>query len=266
VAEQARGVKGLLNIIHNVFIALWAVASTVLYATATMCVAPFSNRLGGYIAHLWCIHLMALCGIRVRAVGAEKLDKNGRYVFIANHQSYFDIPVLYAGLPFSLSFIAKKELFFIPFFGWGLAAVGHVWIDRENARAARRSITRAIDKLKRQGISLVLFPEGTRSVTGEVGEFKRGSFTLALEAGVPVVPVTIRGTHEILPKRSGRFWPGTATLVIGDPVPFSELEKLDKTKLSELVRERIVAGASEKNLPQRHGDTEKANINQNLIF
>ncbi|HUI92989.1 MAG TPA: lysophospholipid acyltransferase family protein [Chitinivibrionales bacterium] len=244
MAEQDRGVTGLLNFLHNMFIAAWAAVSTVAYGTVTLCIAPFSNRLARYIAHRWCIHLMALCGIRVRAVGVEKLDTGGRYVFIANHQSYFDIPVLYAGLPFSLSFIAKKELFFIPFFGWGIAAIGHIWIDRENARAARKSITRAIGKLKRQGISLVLFPEGTRSVSGDVGEFKRGSFTLALEAGVPVVPVTIRGTRDILPKRSGRFRPGTATLVIGDPIPPAQFEELDKTKLSELVRGRIIAGAS----------------------
>lgn len=244
MAEQDRGIKGILNVLHNVYTAVWAAASTVVYGTAVLCISPFNNRLARYIAHLWCIHLLFMCGIRVTTTGGEKLDAKTLYVFIANHQSYFDIPVLYAGLPFALSFIAKKELFFIPFFGWGIAAIGHIWIDRENARAARKSITRAIEKLKCQGISLVLFPEGTRSITGEVGEFKRGSFTLALEAGVPVVPVSILGTRDVLPKRSRRFVPGTATLVIGDPIMPPELSKLDKTKLSELVRERIVAGTS----------------------
>jgi 1-acyl-sn-glycerol-3-phosphate acyltransferase len=244
VAEQDRGVKGLLNILHNAFIAVWAAVSTIAYGTATLCVAPFNNRLARYIAHLWCIHLLFLCGIRVATEGGEKLDRKERYVFIANHQSFFDIPVLYAGLPFHLSFIAKKELFFIPFFGWGIAAIGHIWIDRENARAARNSITRAIAMLKRKNISLVLFPEGTRSITGDVGEFKRGSFTLALEAGVAVVPVSICGTRDVLPKKSTRFRPGTTTLVIGDPISPAELSTLDKTKLSELVRERIVAGAA----------------------
>jgi 1-acyl-sn-glycerol-3-phosphate acyltransferase len=244
VAEQDRGIKGLLNILHNVFIVLWAVASTVVYGTVTLCISPFNNRLARYIAHLWCIHLLFMCGVRVTTAGVEKLDSKERYVFISNHQSFFDIPVLYAGLPFSLSFIAKKELFFIPFFGWGIAAIGHIWIDRENARAARKSITRAISKLKRQCISLVLFPEGTRSITGQVGEFKRGSFTLALEAGVSVVPVSICGTRDVLPKKSTRFRPGTATLVIGDPILPADLSTLDKTKLSELVREKIITGAA----------------------
>jgi 1-acyl-sn-glycerol-3-phosphate acyltransferase len=242
VAEQDRGVKGAINLLHNLAIALWAVISTVAYGSATLLASLFSNRLARVITHLWCIHLLFFCGIRVKTVGRDKLEGWERCVFIVNHQSYFDIPVLHAGLPYSLSFIAKKELFFIPFFGWGIAAIGHIWIDRENARAARTSITRAIAMLKRKNISLVLFPEGTRSITGEVGEFKRGSFTLAFEAGVPVVPVTICGTRDILPKRSGRFRPGIATLVIGDPIAPAELAGLDKTKLSEIVKERIVAG------------------------
>lgn len=244
MAEQDRGVNGPLNFLHNIFIALWAVVSVVAYGTVTLCIAPFSNSAARFVAHLWCVHLMALCGIRVKTEGMEKLDKKERYVFIANHQSFFDIPVLYAGLPFFLSFIAKKELFFIPFFGWGIAAIGHIWIDRDNARKARASITRAISKLRRQGFSLLLFPEGTRSITGEVGEFRRGSFTLALEAGVPVVPVSICGTRDILPKKSNFFRPGTATLVIGDPVLPAALANLDKTKLSEMMRERIVVGAA----------------------
>jgi 1-acyl-sn-glycerol-3-phosphate acyltransferase len=240
--EENNSKKGPLNPAHNILVFVWAGLATMLYGTTVLCVAPFSNRLARRIAHLWCLHLLFLCGVRVATEGAEKLRGIDRCVFIANHQSYFDIPVLYAGLPFSLSFIAKKELFFIPFFGWGIAAIGHIWIDRDNARAARKSITRAIDKLKRQDISLVLFPEGTRSMSGEVGEFKRGSFTLAFEAGVPVVPVSIRGTREILPKHQGMFMPGAATVVIGDPMRPEELSGIDKTRLSEIMKDRIVNG------------------------
>ncbi len=242
MAEQDRGVAGAINLLHNLAVALWALVSTVVYGSATMLAALFSNRAARFITHLWCIHLLFFCGIRVKTIGRDKLEGKERCVFIGNHQSYFDIPVLYAGLPYSLSFIAKKELFFIPFFGWGIAAIGHIWIDRENARAARSSITRAIAMLKRKNISLVLFPEGTRSITGEMGEFRRGSFTLAFEAGVPVVPVSILGTRDILPKKSGRFKPGVATIVIGDPLVPAELAGLDKTRLSEIVKERIVAG------------------------
>ncbi len=234
--------NGMVTALHTAAICVWAAAASVAYGTVALCAAPFSNRFARFIAHLWCVHLTSLSGIRVKITGGEKLDRKERYVFVANHQSYFDIPVLYTGLPFALSFIAKKELFFIPFFGWGIAAIGHIWIDRDNARAARSSITRAIAMLKRKNISLMLFPEGTRSVSGEMGEFKRGSFALALEAGVAVVPLSLRGTRDILPKHSGLLRPGTATIVVGDPIPPSEIASLDKAKLSEMMRERILRG------------------------
>jgi 1-acyl-sn-glycerol-3-phosphate acyltransferase len=235
-------IAGVAAVLHNAVVFVWAILSTVSYGTVTILVSIISTRVARHIAHLWCIHLLLLCGVRVRTIGTEKLSQEERYVFIANHQSFFDIPTLYACLRFSLSFIAKKELFFIPFFGWGIAAIGHIWIDRENARRARKSITRAVEKLKRQRISLVLFPEGTRSVTGEVGEFRRGSFTLALEAGVPVVPVSIVGTRDILPKKSLMFAPGTVMVVIGDPISAGDCAKLDKGELSEMLRSRIVNG------------------------
>ena len=188
--QQGRGMNGMVTALHTAAICVWAAAASVAYGTVALCAAPFSNRLRAfYRPFVVRPSDCSLCGIRVKITGGEKLDRKERYVFVANHQSYFDIPVLYTGLPFALSFIAKKELFFIPFFGWGIAAIGHIWIDRDNARAARNSITRAIAMLKRKNISLVLFPEGTRSITGEVGEFKRGSFALAFEAGVPVVPL-----------------------------------------------------------------------------
>ncbi len=236
------GTALVLNLAHNIAIFAWAGVSTVVYGTIILLVCLFSNPLARAIAHLWCIHLLTVCGVRVNTRGLEKIHGVDRCVFIVNHQSYFDIPVLYAGLPYALSFIAKKELFFIPFFGWGIAAIGHIWIDRENARAARSSISRAIAMLKRKNISLVLFPEGTRSMTGEVGSFRRGSFTVALEAMVPVIPVSIRGTRDILPKKSGLVRPGKATLVIGDPVLPAQLSGLDKPALSAIVKERIVLG------------------------
>ena len=242
MAEQDRGVRGTVGPFGTVLMALWLAASSIAYGTAALCCAVLSNRPARALARLWCAQLLFLAGVKVKTIGLEKVDRKERYVFVANHQSYFDIPALYAGLRFDLSFIAKKELFFIPFFGWGIAVVGHIWIDRENARNARKSITRAVSKLKDRHISLVLFPEGTRSVTGEVGEFKRGSFSLALEAGVPVVPVSICGTRDVLPKKSLRLRPGTVRLVIGDPVLPAQFAALDKTKLTEIVKDRIVKG------------------------
>ena len=238
--KQNSCLKNFMLFFHNILIALWIFLSTLLYGTITLLISPFSNRIARKIAYLWCKHLLFLCKIKVNVIGLEYLNSTDRFVFIANHQSYFDIPVLYAALPFPLSFIAKKELFFIPFFGWGIAAIGHIWIDRKNARSARNSINRAISKLKKCGFSLVLFPEGTRSVNGEIGEFKRGSFTLAIEADVPVVPVCICGTRKILPKHSFIFFPKDATVIIDKPLLPEEIKKMDKSEISNNIRNRII--------------------------
>jgi 1-acyl-sn-glycerol-3-phosphate acyltransferase len=168
--------------------------------------------------------------------GLDKLKRDARYVFFANHQSALDIPILFSGLSRQLCFIAKKELFLIPFFGWGMAAVGHVRIDRSNARKARDSLSRGVEHLKRHNLSLMLFPEGTRSVDGTLGKFKQGSFALALNAGVAVVPVVIKKANERLPKKSLLVKPGEVCLEIGDPI---EPKGMEKSKLAEMVKSEI---------------------------
>jgi 1-acyl-sn-glycerol-3-phosphate acyltransferase len=242
VAEQKRGIRGAPAFFYRLFIAFWVVASSLVYCIAVMVIAPVATKTAKQIARLWMIHLLFFSRVKVKTTGIEKLDKKGHYVFIVNHQSYFDIPVLSAGLPFFLSFIAKKELFMIPIFGWAMAAAGHIWIDRENARKARKSITRAISKLGREHISLVLFPEGTRSQSDTMGVFKRASFTLAIESGVSVVPVSIIGNRNILAKRSLNLQPGTVRVIIGDPISQTVIAGLDKNALSALVREKMIEG------------------------
>lgn len=246
MAQQIRRINTAGIFLCNIFISLWVIASTFVFGLGSIVMCPFSISAARGCARLWSLQLLFMCSVKVTVEGREKLKKDQRYVFVANHQSYFDIPVMYAGLFAGLSFIAKKELFLIPFFGWGMAAVGHIWIDRKNARRARKSITRAVSMLKRNKISLVLFPEGTRSVSGKVGEFKRASFVLALEAGVPVVPVAICGTRDVQPKASLKIVPGVVKLIIGDPVPIIPGNGLDKGNLSGMVRELIVK-AVEKN-------------------
>jgi 1-acyl-sn-glycerol-3-phosphate acyltransferase len=246
VAQQIRRITTAGIFLRTVVVSLWVIVSTLVFGIGSIVMCPFSIRAARGCARLWSMQLLFMCNVKVKVEGREKLENDQRYVFVANHQSYFDIPVMYAGLFAGLSFIAKKELFVIPFFGWGMAAVGHIWIDRKNARRARKSITRAVSMLKRNKVSLVLFPEGTRSSSGKVGEFKRASFVLALEAGVPVVPVAICGTRDVQPKSSLKIVPGVVKLVIGDPVPIIPGDGLDKGHLSGLVRETIVR-ALEKN-------------------
>ncbi len=254
MVEQDRGVNEILLYPYRVFIAIWVVASSILYCLTVICLAPIADVTAKRVGRMWMTHLLFFSRVIIRTLGGEKLDPNGHYVFVANHQSYFDIPALSAGLPFFLSFIAKKGLFQIPIFGWGMAAIGHIWINRDNARDARKSITRAVNKLGRENISLVLFPEGTRSRTGDMGEFKRASFTLAIEAGVSVVPVSIVGTRRIMARRSLRLRPGTVWLVVGDPIPVSVVSGMDKRELSALVRKEMVAGIEEGKAEARMGE------------
>jgi 1-acyl-sn-glycerol-3-phosphate acyltransferase len=227
--------------IRNLSVILWTVFSGLVYGGTAFLAGIFSRHLGQRVARLWAGHLLFVAGVKLTVKGMSAIDRKASYVFVANHQSHFDIPVLFAGIGMALSFIAKKELFSIPIFGWGMASIGCIGIDRKNSRNARASITRAINLLKKDNLSLVLFPEGTRSTSGEVGEFKRGSFTLALEAGVPVVPVAICGTGEIHRKASHEIRPGAVTITIGKPIPTEEIQKLSKEELSAAMRNSIVS-------------------------
>ena len=218
--RQKRSLSLLLKI-RGVAVYGAILISTICFGIVCLVSAIFSRKAARYIALIWNFNLLWIAGIKLKVSGLEKLQKNKRYVFIANHQSGLDIPVLYAGLNRSISFIAKKELFYIPVFGWGMVVVGHIWIDRSNARKARESILRAVKHLKKAQVSLILFPEGTRSSDGTVGDFKTGSFSLALQAGVEVVPVVIHDSLKCLPKNSLLVTPGTIHVDVCDPIDIS---------------------------------------------
>jgi 1-acyl-sn-glycerol-3-phosphate acyltransferase len=229
--------RGLMETVRSVFLIVWVFISVVAFGTVCLAIAPVNNALSRSIALLWMRLLLCIGGVRVEVRGMEHLKKNGRYVFIANHQSHLDIPVLFAALRFPLSFIAKKELFRIPFFGWGMYSQGHIWIDRENARKAHASIKRAVTRLQKDNFSLVLFPEGTRSSDGVIGQFKQGSFSLAQQAGAEVVPIAIRNTSRLLPKYSWIVSAGTARLIVGKPIAIDET--MSKAVISEQVHAAI---------------------------
>ncbi|MGA3051193.1 MAG: lysophospholipid acyltransferase family protein [Chitinispirillaceae bacterium] len=209
---------------------------TTLFACGCIVTGIVSKHAAQVVCRTWARLVLSFFGIRLHVTGREKLSPGKRYVFFSNHQSHLDIPVLFAGIGYPICFIAKKELFQIPIFGWGMAAMGHVRIDRANARKARQSLTRGVRLLKQHRLSLVLFPEGTRSATGMLGEFKQGSFALAQEAGVAVVPVVIRKANERLPKKNLVVKPGEVYLDICDPV---DITGIGKNGLAAQVRKEI---------------------------
>ncbi|HUN67055.1 MAG TPA: lysophospholipid acyltransferase family protein [Bacteroidota bacterium] len=185
---------------------------------------------------------LALAGLRLTVEGAEKLDPDQSYVYVANHASLFDIPVVLAGIPDDVRIIYKKELHYVPIFGWGLKLGGaFIAINRKSGTEARRSLDAAIEKIG-QGASVLLFAEGTRSVDGMLQPFKRGPFNLALRAGVPVVPVTINGTHQIMQKGTFRLRPGPISIVIGTPIAADgdagrESEMILRTRVREAIEQ-----------------------------
>ncbi|MCU1275563.1 MAG: 1-acyl-sn-glycerol-3-phosphate acyltransferase [Bryobacterales bacterium] len=196
------------------------------------------------VARLWARMLLGVSGVRVVIEGLEKIDRNAGYVFVANHRSYIDTPVVLASVPMEFRFFAKHGLFLVPFLGTHLKRAGHVPVFRGDARASVKSMNQGVQLIREQGISLLLFPEGGRT-EGEMREFKEGAAYVAIKAGAPVVPVGIVGTRAILPKGSGHVRGGRVLLRIGDPIPTSAMKLHDRAQLTELLARQVADLAGE---------------------
>jgi 1-acyl-sn-glycerol-3-phosphate acyltransferase len=220
----------------NAFLVLGS-AVLAIFAIVLSPIPPRGNWMFG-MARLWSRGLLAASAVRVRVDFDPALDPARSYVFLANHQSLFDIPALLATSPGQLRMVAKKSLFRIPLFGWALAAGGFIPVDRKNLSTARRTFAIAAKRL-RAGTSILLFPEGTRSTTDEVHPFQRGGFLLALKSGLPIVPVGISGTRAIQPRRSLVIRPGVARLRYGAPIDPAGFGVRRKGELVEEVRRRV---------------------------
>jgi 1-acyl-sn-glycerol-3-phosphate acyltransferase len=192
------------------------------------------------LARWWSTCICALSGVKIDVDGYTGLDRTHSYVFMANHLSTIDIWALYVVLPIPVRMIAKKQLAAIPLFGWAMWAGRFIFIDRHNAVSARRSIEHAKERI-RAGASVLLFPEGTRSRDGQLQPFKKGGFHLALDAGAPIVPVAIKGTYELMPRKSLRVKPGHVRITIGQPIPTAGLAADDRNALLERVHGEIAA-------------------------
>jgi 1-acyl-sn-glycerol-3-phosphate acyltransferase len=194
-----------------------------------------------WVARRWVGWILATCRIRVECEGLDRIDLARPCVFMSNHQSVFDTAVIVHTLPVSWRFVAKRELLFVPFFGWVLGLGGHVIVDRGNHERAMRSLVRAAERI-RNGTPVVIFPEGTRSASGTLGSFKSGGFHLAMQAGVPIVPISVSGSQRITPKRSLRIESGHILIRYGAPIPTAGLDLEQRNALKEQVRHAICAG------------------------
>lgn len=180
------------------------------------------GRIAYKISRFWTWGILKIGGIRLMVKGLEHLDSSRQYIFMANHQSNIDIPVLVQSLTkFELRWVAKKELLFVPLFGWAMWASKHIVVDRSNRSTAMGSLRKARERIE-GGISVVVFPEGTRSADGRFLPFKRGGFVLAVKTQTPVVPITINGSGTILPRGDWRMRGGEIEVIVSDPVPLDQ--------------------------------------------
>jgi 1-acyl-sn-glycerol-3-phosphate acyltransferase len=171
-------------------------------------------------ARIWARMILLTSGVRVRVSGLEHVQGDKAYILCVNHQSHMDIPIILAAWPFQFRFAAKKQLFRYPFLGWHLRRSGQVPIDRENPRAAVRSIREAADAI-RHGKSVLIFPEGGTSHDGSLHAFKGGGFMLAQKSGAPVIPITICGSRAVLVPKTYHTHGGLVEVIVGEPI-FSE--------------------------------------------
>lgn len=225
----------VLPLLHSIVAIPLIYLYTAVLATISLTVSFVDpeGRRQHWCARTWCRLIAATAGMRVRVFGLEHLPAPGSpVVYMANHQSYMDIPVLFGFLPVQFRIIAKESLFRIPFMGWHLTRAGNIPINRTNRREAMRSIAKAAERI-REGTSVVIFPEGTRSRNGALQAFKAGSFKLAVSAGVPIVPLTIIGTCRVLEKDSLLIRPGAVELHVHPAIPSVGLRSAEIEKLMD---------------------------------
>ncbi|MFC1877676.1 lysophospholipid acyltransferase family protein [Thermodesulfobacteriota bacterium] len=226
--------------LQTVLIFVYVVLATIVLATVVIIVALFSRNGNAphLVARAWARSILFVSGIHVHVNGLENLNVGGSCILMPNHQSNFDIPVLLGCLPVQFRWLAKAELFKIPIFGRGMRGCGYISIDRSNRKSAFQSLAEAATKI-RNGVSVLIFPEGTRSWDGKIQPFKKGGFVLSVDAGVPIVPIVIFNTWSIMPKGRLRIRTQSVRMDILAPIPTSGYTRETKDDLMDSVRNTI---------------------------
>jgi len=232
--------------IRTIFFIIWTVMATGFFSIVAILSSLLDRKgeLPHLVARVWGRTLLFGARVKVTVKNPDNIDPSRSYIYMSNHQSNFDIPVLLAYLPVQYRWLAKMELFRIPIFGFAMRRAGYISIDRSDRKAAILSLKHAAEII-RGGVSVLIFPEGTRSRDGNIRPFKSGGFILAIDSGAPIVPVIIHGTFPIMPKDRLRIRPGNVVLEIEKPVETSAYSRKDKAELLEKIR-RIITEAHEK--------------------
>lgn len=201
-----------------------------------------SGDLGHRCARTWSSLILKTTGVRVSVQGLDRLDPRRSYVLAVNHQSIYDIPILFAALPLQLRIVAKASLGSFPFLGWHLRRTGHLLVDRKNPGA---DIVDKMGRLVSESHSLIVFPEGTRSVDGRVGRFKKGSFVVAIEAQLPVVPVSVAGSRFVMSKGQLMVRPGDVRVMVHEPIPTAGVTRQQVIEFGNHVRDVVRSAVDE---------------------
>jgi 1-acyl-sn-glycerol-3-phosphate acyltransferase len=233
--------KETLYLLRTIGIAFWVIIAVVLFGTATI-IASFLDSKGIWphiVARYWARSILFVSRTKVTIKGLENIDPDRPYIFMPNHSSNFDIPVLLSHLPVQFRWLAKAELFKFPLFGYAMKRAGYISIDRTNRRSAFESLDQAASAI-RNGKSVMIFPEGTRSRDNQIHEFKKGGFVLAIKAGVPIVPIIIHGTWQIMAKTGITIRPGNVLLEILPPIDTSAYPMNQKDRLMTDLRQIMI--------------------------
>jgi 1-acyl-sn-glycerol-3-phosphate acyltransferase len=208
---------------------------TIVLGTVSLVSSLFdpTGDVGHRCARTWSRWILKTTGVRVHVNGLERLDPSRSYVLASNHQSIYDIPILFASLPLQLRIVAKESLGRIPFLGWHLQRTGHLLVDRRNPGA---DIVAKMKRLVGARHSLIVFPEGTRSADGRVARFKKGSFLVAIDAALPVVPVSLSGSRHVMQKGRVTVRPGDVRMTIHEPLPTAGAGRDQVMQFAERVR------------------------------
>ena len=193
----------------------------------------------GKLIKMWARWVIWSTGIQYEIDGLDNLNLDKQYIFMSNHESALDIVLGVAAIPSNLVFLAKKELFRVPVFGWAMEAAGMIKIDRQNPEIARKSVSEAVDTLMHSSFSTLIYPEGTRSNGEELLPFKKGGFILAIRTQLPVVPITILGAGNVLPKGTLAIKKSHIKMIIDNPIPTLGMDINNKDQLLQNCRNII---------------------------
>ncbi len=226
--------------IRTPLIVIWVVLVTIYFSISAIIVSFItkSGDMPNKVAAIWARFILAASRIKVEVIGLSNIDPSKSYIYMSNHQGNFDIPILQAYLPVQFRWLAKAELFNIPVFGYAMGRAGHISIDRFNRKSALKSLKNAA-RIIRNGVSVLIFPEGTRSSDGNIRQFKKGGFVLAVDSGVQIIPVIIHGLWPLMLKNRVFVRPGNVLLEIKEPIESAEFTRKTKDDLLKKVRHVI---------------------------